>query len=88
MSLSMHDLLSSQTFLSTFAARNRQSKSIMKNLIFRIRRIMNQKFNEVGGARSVEQMPELIIKYLENALVFVSNDVERPTQQINFTPKE
>lgn len=84
----MHDLLSSQTFLSTFAAKNLQSKSIMKNLVFRIRRIMNEKFNEVAGTKSVEQMPELIVKYMENALVFVSNDVERPTQQINFTLKE
>lgn len=52
----------------------------MKNLMFRVRRIMSEKFNEVGGTRSVEQMPELIVKYLENSLVFISNDVERPTQ--------
>jgi len=51
----------------------------MKNMVFRVRRIMNEKFNEIAGSKSVEQMPELIIKYMENALVFVSNDVERPT---------
>jgi hypothetical protein len=76
----MQDLLSSTTFLETFSAKNRKHKSIMKNLMFRVRRIMSEKFNEVGGTRSVEQMPELIVKYLENSLVFISNDVERPTQ--------
>jgi hypothetical protein len=33
-------------------------------------------------------MPEMIVKYLENALVFITNDVERPAQVIKFTIKE
>ena len=33
-------------------------------------------------------MPELIMKYIENSLIFITNDVERPTQQIKFTIKE
>jgi hypothetical protein len=33
-------------------------------------------------------MPDLIIKYFENSLVFISNDVERPTQVIKFSMKE
>jgi len=40
----MADLLSSQTFLDTFSAKNRQEAYIMKNLMFRIKRIMNEKF--------------------------------------------
>ncbi len=51
----------------------------MKNLMFRIKRIMNDKFIEIAGDKSIEQMPEMIIKYLENSLVFITNDVERPT---------
>lgn len=33
-------------------------------------------------------MPEMIIKYLENSLVFITNDSERPAQVIKFTQKE
>ena len=33
-------------------------------------------------------MNQLILKYLEISLVFITNDVERPTQVIKFTPKE
>jgi hypothetical protein len=84
----MSDLLSSQTFLETFSAKNRQETYIMKNLMFRIKRIMNDKFNEIAGDKSIVQMPEMIIKYLENSLVFITNDVERPTQVIKFTLKE
>ena len=87
-SVNMSDLLSSQTFLETFSAKNRNEAYIMKNLMFRIRRIMNDKFHEIAGERSVEQMPEMIMKYLENSLVFITNDVERPTQVIKFSLKE
>ena len=30
----------------------------------------------------------MIIKYFENSLVFITNDVERPTQNIIFSQKE
>ncbi len=33
-------------------------------------------------------MSLLVIKYFENSLVFITNDVERPTQVIKFTLKE
>lgn len=33
-------------------------------------------------------MPQMIIKYLENSLVFIINDVERPAQNIIFSLKE
>lgn len=49
----MADLLSSQTFLETFSAKNRHESSIMKNLMFRMRRIMNDKFYEIAGDKSV-----------------------------------
>jgi hypothetical protein len=51
----------------------------MKNLMFRIKRIMSDKFYEIAGNKSIDQMPEMIIKYLENLLVFITNDAERPT---------
>jgi ABC-type iron transport system FetAB ATPase subunit len=87
-SLKMSDLLSSNTFLETFSAKNRKERSIMKNLMFRIQRIMNDKFVEIAGSKSIEQIPEMIIKYLENSLVFITNDAERPTQVIKFSQKE
>lgn len=77
-SVRMSDLLSSKTFLAAFSAQNRKEKSIMKNLMFRILRIMNDKFAEIAGAKSIEQMPEMVIKYFENSLVFITNDSERP----------
>ncbi len=40
---------------------------------------MNEKFIEIAGSKSIDQMPEMIIKYLENSLVFITNDAERPT---------
>lgn len=45
----MSDLLMSKTFLEAFSARNRKEKSIMKNLLFRTKRIMNEKFVEIAG---------------------------------------
>ena len=79
LSINMSDLLQSKTFLDAFSAKNRKEKTIMKNLIFRVKRIMNEKFTEIAGQRSINQMPEMIIKYLENSLVFITNDVERLT---------
>ena len=84
-SVRMSDLLASQTFLDAFSAQNRKEKSIMKNLMFRILRIMNDKFAEIAGAKSIEQMPEMVIKYFENSLVFITNDSERPAQVIKFS---
>lgn len=84
-SVRMSDLLASQTFLDAFSAQNRKEKSIMKNLMFRILRIMNDKFAEIAGSKSIEQMPELVIKYFENSLVFITNDSERPAQVIKFS---
>ena len=49
---------------------------------------MNDKFVEIAGSKSIEQIPEMIIKYLENSLVFITNDAERPTQVIKFSQKE
>ncbi len=49
---------------------------------------MNDKFVEIAGSKSIEQIPEMIIKYFENSLVFITNDAERPTQVIKFTTKE
>jgi len=49
---------------------------------------MNDKFIEIAGEKSIAQMPEMIIKYFENSLVFITNDVERPTQVIKFSQKE
>jgi hypothetical protein len=57
----------------------------MKNLMFRILRIMNDKFAEIAGSKSIEQMPEMVIKYFENSLVFITNDSERPAQVIKFS---
>jgi hypothetical protein len=84
-SVRMSDLLASQTFLDAFSAQNRKEKSIMKNLMFRILRIMNDKFAEIAGSKSIEQMPEMVIKYFENSLVFITNDSERPAQVIKFS---
>ena len=53
-SIKMSDLLASQTFLDTFSAQNRKEKSIMKNLMFRIFRIMNDKFCEIAGTKSID----------------------------------
>jgi hypothetical protein len=39
---------------------------------------MSDKFAEIAGRKSIDQMPEMIIKYFENSLVFITNDVERP----------
>jgi len=50
----MSDLLQSETFLETFAARNRKQMTIMKNLIFRVKRIMSDKFGEIAGAKSID----------------------------------
>lgn len=49
---------------------------------------MNEKFLELISPSSIAQLPEMIIKYFENSLVFIANDVERPTQVIKFTLKE
>lgn len=51
----------------------------MKNLMFRVRKIMLEKFNEIANQKSIEQMALLILKYFENSLVFITNDAERPT---------
>ena len=75
----MNELLSSKSFLKTFSSVNKRERTVMKDLIFRTKRIMSEKFAEVSNSKSIEQMPEMIIKYLENSLVFISNDVERPT---------
>ena len=53
-SIKMSDLLASNTFLETFSAKNRKEKSIMKNLMFRVQRIMNDKFGEIAGTKSLE----------------------------------
>ena len=42
----------------------------------------------MAGVKSIESMSDMIIKYFENALVFITNDVERPTQVIKFSIKE
>lgn len=51
----------------------------MKNLMFMIRKIMIEKFEELAPNQTVEELNQLVIKYLENSLVFITNDVERPT---------
>lgn len=33
-------------------------------------------------------MAELVIRYFENALVFITNDIERPTQVIKLSQSE
>ena len=84
----MSDLLESKTFLTTFANKNRKDKSIMKNLLFRIRRIMREEFETISTGNQSEQLGELIIRYFENSLVFIVNDIERPTLNLKFTPKQ
>jgi hypothetical protein len=40
---------------------------------------MSEKFEEITPDSQLKQQPDLIIKYFENALVFIANDAERPT---------
>jgi hypothetical protein len=50
-SLNMAALLSSQSFLQAFSARNRKQKSIMKNVHFRAKRIMRERFVEIVSTK-------------------------------------
>jgi len=47
LSVNMSQLLQSQTFLDTFSARNRKEQTIMKNILFRIRKIMSEQYHEL-----------------------------------------
>ena len=40
---------------------------------------MSEKFAELTPEGQLNQQSDLIIKYFENALVFIANDAERPT---------
>jgi len=85
-SLTMSQLLESRTFLETFAATNRKENILMRQLLFRFRRIMRSTFEEVMS--STHSLGDMIIRYFENSLVFIANDAERPTQVIKYTEKE
>jgi hypothetical protein len=49
---------------------------------------MSEKFEEITPDSQLKQQPDLIIKYFENALVFIANDAERPTQKIAFSDED
>lgn len=87
-SVRMSNLLQSTTFLSTFSGSNRREKSIMKNLLFRVNRLIREKFEEACSVQTTLLLPNLIIRYLECALVFIANDAERPTQLVRFGLKD
>jgi len=51
----------------------------MKNLLFRVTRIVREQFELQCSTQSAALLPGLIIRYFESALIFIANDAERPT---------
>lgn len=84
----MSQLLESQTFLNAFSANKRKEQSIVQNLLFNFRRIMKEKFVKITPASQLNQFNDLLIKYLENSLVFIANDTDRQLQIVKFNKEE
>lgn len=49
---------------------------------------MKEKFVKVATSSQLSLFNELIIKYFENSLVFISNDTERPLQLMQFSKEQ
>ena len=73
----MSQLLESQTFLNTFATNKKKEQSIIDNLLFNFSRIMKEKFVKITPVNQLGQFNDVVIKYLENSLVFIANDTDR-----------
>lgn len=84
----MSQLLQSQTFLRAFSGHHRKEQSIVESLQFHFQRIIKEKFVRVASSSQLAQFNDLLIKYLENSLVFIANDTDRQLQFINFTKEQ
>ena len=73
----MERLLQSKTFMTTFGVKHQQDSSTIKQMIFILSRQMNEHFHECTPDNQIMQLPDLIIKYVENALILVANEAER-----------
>ena len=87
-SVRMSQLLQSRTFLNAFSSHNRKEQSILQSLLFHFQRIMKEKFVKVAPANQLSQFNDLLVKYLENALIFIANDTDRQLQFIQFTKEQ
>jgi hypothetical protein len=76
-SVRMSQLLQSRTFLRAFSGQHRKEQPTVDSLHFHFQRIMKEKFVKVASAGQLTQFNDLLIKYLENALIFIANDTDR-----------
>ena len=60
----------------------------MESLLFHFQRIMKEKFVKVAPANQLGQFDDLLVKYLENSLIFIANDTDRQLQFIQFTKEQ
>ena len=49
----------------------------MENLLFNFQRIIKEKFVKITPVNQLSQFNDLLIKYLENSLIFIANDTDR-----------
>jgi hypothetical protein len=84
----MSQLLQSRTFLNAFSSRNRRDEATVTSLLFHFQRIMKEKFVKVAAASQLSQFNDLLVKYLENSLVFIANDTDRQLQLTQFTKEQ
>jgi hypothetical protein len=84
----MSQLLQSRTFLDAFSGQHRKDQSIVESLLFHFQRIMKEKFVKVAPASQLGQFNDLLVKYLENSLIFIANDTDRQLQFIQFTKEQ
>jgi hypothetical protein len=83
----MERLLQSKTFLTTFGVKHQHDSATIKQMMFILSRQMSEHFHDCTPDNQIMQLPDLVIKYIENALILIANEAER-LQIINFTQKD